>query len=244
LTSDGYIWDQSIGATLDHDQTSGPRPVVPANTDALRRGAASGASQPMSSSTSKTSPTTTDDAAVEAVAVTEAELEHDAERVIQDHVLLAVVAGLIPSPAIDMVASFAVQMTMVKRLANVYDVPFREDWAKTTLSSLLGTVGGAGAAGLAASSFLKAIPIVGTVVGIVGTSVAFGAFTYGIGKVFQRHFELGGSFIDLDPRAYRDYFRDMRERGRGVAASRRREAEETARARRRARRASTTAASA
>jgi uncharacterized protein (DUF697 family) len=147
-----------------------------------------------------------------------------AERIIQDHVLLAVASGLVPGPGLDLVAAFTVQLTMLKRLATLYDVPFRQDAAKSTVTALFGTLGGAGAAAIAGASFLKFIPVVGTAVGIAGTSVAFGAFTYAIGKVFLRHFESGGTFIDLNPRAYREYFREMNVRGRTVAAEKQDEA--------------------
>lgn len=151
-----------------------------------------------------------------------------AERIIQDHVLLALGSGFVPGPGVDLVAAFAVQMTMLKRLANLYGIPFREDAAKSTVTALLGTLGGAGAAAIAAASFVKFIPVVGTVIGIAGTSIGFGAFTYAIGKVFQRHFESGGTFIDLDPRAYREYFREMKVRGRAVAAEKSDEAQDIA----------------
>jgi len=162
------------------------------------------------------------------------ERTHSAERVIQDHVLLSIVSGFIPGPAIDMAVAFAVQLTMLKRLSTVYEVPFSRDAAKSIITALLGSLGGAGASALIIGSFIKSIPIIGTVVGIAGTAVTFGAFTYAIGKVFQRHFELGGTFIDLDVRAYRGYFREMNERGKTVAAERKREAEDLARAQRRA----------
>jgi uncharacterized protein (DUF697 family) len=150
-----------------------------------------------------------------------------AERIIQDHVLLAVASGLVPGPGLDLVAAFTVQLTMLKRLSTLYDIPFRQDAAKSTVTALFGTLGGAGAAAIAGASFLKFIPIVGTAVGIAGTSVAFGAFTYAIGKVFLRHFESGGTFIDLDPRSYREYFREMNIRGRKVAAEKQEAAKTT-----------------
>jgi len=139
---------------------------------------------------------------------------------------MAVASGLIPGPGLDLVAAFTVQMTMLKRMATLYDVPFKEEAAKSTVTALMGTLGGAGAAAIAAGSFLKFIPLVGTAVGIAGTSVAFGGFTYAIGKVFQRHFETGGQFLDFDPGAYRDYFREMNLRGRKVAAEKQDEAKQ------------------
>lgn len=152
----------------------------------------------------------------------------NAERIIQDHVLLAVASGLIPGPGLDLVAAFTVQMTMLKRMATLYDIPFKEEAAKSTVTALMGTLGGAGAAAIAAGSFLKFVPVVGTAVGIAGTSVAFGGFTYAIGKVFQRHFETGGEFLDFDAGAYREYFREMNLRGRKVAAEKKEEARQEA----------------
>jgi uncharacterized protein (DUF697 family) len=140
-----------------------------------------------------------------------------AERVIQDHVLIALASGFIPGPGLDMAAAFTAQLTMLKRLAAVYDVPFRPDVAKGVVASLFGTLGGAGAAAIVGGSFVKTIPIIGTAVGLLGTPVSFGAFTYAVGKVFERHFELGGTFVDLDPKNYREYFREMRRRGRDIA---------------------------
>src|SRR5262249_32406375 len=85
-----------------------------------------------------------------------------------------------------------------------------------SVAALCGSVGGVGAGLVTATSFLKLIPVVGTVVGIAGTSAFLGAFTYAIGKVFLRHFESGGTFIDLDPSSYRDYFREMFKTGKKV----------------------------
>ena len=158
----------------------------------------------------------------------DAERTASAERIIQDHVLLAMASGLIPGPGIDLIAGFAAQMTMLKRMASLYDVPFKENAAKSTITSLMGTLGGVGAAAIAAGSFLKFVPVLGTAIGMAGTSVALGGFTYAIGKVFQRHFETGGAFLDFDPRAYREYFREMNQRGRKVAAERQEEATQEA----------------
>jgi uncharacterized protein (DUF697 family) len=155
--------------------------------------------------------------AAESAELTPEERTKRGDRIIQDHVLLAVVAGFIPGPALDMAAAFADQLVMIKRLSSLYGVPFRENLAKGVLSSFLTSVGGVGAGAVAAMSALKLIPLIGTAVGVAGTSISLGAFTYGVGKVFQAHFAAGGTLIDLDPRAYRDYFREMTKRGKNVA---------------------------
>lgn len=140
------------------------------------------------------------------------------ERIIQDHVLMGLVAGVVPGPAIDLAAGFGVQLAMVARLAKLYGVPFRRDMAKNIITSLFGSLGGVGAGTIVASSLIKAVPGFGTVLGVVGTSASMGAFTYAVGKLFQRHFEEAGTFDDLKPSAYRDYFKDMFKRGKTIAA--------------------------
>ncbi len=151
------------------------------------------------------------------------------ERIIQDHVLMGLVAGLIPGPAIDLAAGFGVQLTMLGRLAKLYGVPFRRDLAKNILTSLFGSLGGVGAGTIIASSLIKTIPVLGTALGFVGTGASMGGFTYAVGKLFQQHFEQGGTFDDLEPSAYRDYFREMFKRGKTVAADKADEAAEQAR---------------
>ena len=156
--------------------------------------------------------------------MTAEERSKKAEKIIQDHVLLGIAAGLVPGPAIDIALAIGVQLTMLKRLSSLYGVPFRRNVAKGTVMALLSGAGGLGVGAILSFSLIKFIPALGTAIGVAGTSLSIGAFTYAVGKVFEQHFESGGTFIDLDPRAYRDYFQDMFKRGRDVASRRSKEA--------------------
>jgi uncharacterized protein (DUF697 family) len=131
--------------------------------------------------------------------------------------LLATAAGFIPGPGIDLAAGFAVQVALLGRLSKLYDVPYSENVGKGVVMSLAGSLGGFGAAAIA-SSAVKIVPLVGTVLGSVAMPVTMGAFTYALGKVFIAHFESGGTFIDFSPKAYGDYFRTMFKRGKSVAS--------------------------
>ena len=85
----------------------------------------------------------------------------------------------------------------------LYDVPFERVRVASLVSALFGgwtpytiTVGFVGAAA-------RMAPGVGTVVGIatsIGTSTLA---TEAIGKIFVQHFEGGGTFLDFEPKKYR-----------------------------------------
>src|SRR5690349_7468780 len=109
-------------------------------------------------------------------------------------------AGLIPLPIVDIGAIAGVQVKMIRDMAKVYDVEFNELRAKTLTSALAGGVlpylltMGSGFA----FSFMKAIPVVGTALGLVAMPGFASASTYAVGKVFAQHLAGGGSLLDFD----------------------------------------------
>lgn len=116
-------------------------------------------------------------------------------------------AGIIPFPGVDLTALLAVQLCMLSKLAELYAVPFRKEAAKSLAGSLLGTALPGSLAGGVASTF-KAIPVLGTLVGIAILPALGAAATYAVGKVFITHFESGGTFLDLDPASVEAHFRN------------------------------------
>ena len=140
-----------------------------------------------------------------------------ADKVIRDHVIVGTGTGLIPIPVFDLVAAIGTQLNLIRKLAQVYDVPFSENRAKSAVTALLGSLGGVGAGTFIATSFIKTIPVFGTALGIAGSGATLGAFTYAVGKVFQQHFETGGDVLNFDAQAYKDHFKNMIKRGEDVA---------------------------
>ncbi len=116
-------------------------------------------------------------------------------------------AGIIPLPGVDLTALLAVQLRMLAKLAELYEIPFRKEAAKSIAGSLLGTALPGSVAGSIASTF-KAIPVIGTLVGIAILPAIGAAATYAVGKVFITHFESGGTFLDLDPASVEAHFRN------------------------------------
>ena len=139
-----------------------------------------------------------------------ADLRKEADRITAINTGVAVGAGLIPLPALDAAAVLGVQINMIRLISGVYHVEFRENIAKSIVGSLAGSI--------AAFSIVKAIPVVGTVLGSLALSISSGASTYALGKVFTQHFDQGGTLLNFDPVKSREFFAKEFEAGRIYAS--------------------------
>ena len=117
--------------------------------------------------------------------------------------------GFLPIPLVEFVAISAVQIKLIKELSEHYDVPFRNDLAKTSVISLLGGLGGVAIGQVLAVSSLRAIPFIGPALAAVSLPAVSAGVTYATGKVFIAHYETGGTLLSFDPDAVRDYFKAM-----------------------------------
>lgn len=124
-------------------------------------------------------------------------------------------AGLIPVPLVDIVAVGGVQLEMLRRLSEIYRVPFSDNRGKSIIASLAGSVIPASTAtttAMGVTSALKAIPGLGTVISAF-TMPAFSAgATWVIGKVFMQHFASGGTLLDFNPPDYREFIKAQKEK--------------------------------
>jgi uncharacterized protein (DUF697 family) len=124
--------------------------------------------------------------------------------IVKRHSLL----GLVPVPLVNFAGVAALELKMLKDLAEYYQIPFREDAGKTIISSLIGGFGATNI-GYGAVGFVKGVPLIGALLGAVTLPVTAGALTWAIGKVFIMHFESGGTLLDFDPARVRAYFADQ-----------------------------------
>ncbi len=139
------------------------------------------------------------------------------EAILRNHVMTAMGVGLVPVPIIDFVAVSSIQLNLVRRLADLYDVPFLKNLFQNIISVLIG--GGLPVTSArAASSLVKTIPVIGYSVGSVTMPVLAGASTYAIGKVFIQHFASGGTFLTFKPNKVKAYYTTMFEEGQQLAS--------------------------
>ncbi len=129
-----------------------------------------------------------------------------ADDIVKSTVIAAMASGLVPVPVFDIAAVAALQTRMVQRLSAVYGVPFRANLAKSLVFALLSGVAPVMAAG-SLVSVIKVIPGAGSLAGGAGVSVLAGAVTWAVGRVFQSHFESGGTLLDFSPSGMRARFR-------------------------------------
>ena len=120
-------------------------------------------------------------------------------------------AGLIPVPLVDIAAVGGVQLHMLRRLSQIYGVPFSENRGKSILTSLVGAVIPASAATTTAS-LMKGLPVIGTAIGVLTMPVVSAGATWVIGKVFIQHFASGGTLLDFNPPDYREFIKTQREK--------------------------------
>jgi len=144
-----------------------------------------------------------------AVASVDVEKRDKAASIVTKYAAATSAAGLIPIPAADIAAITAVQIKMVHSLSNLYDVPFSQQWAKSVLASLTGSVAADGIGRVGLGSLLKLVPVVGHAMSFFALpGVAFTA-TSALGQIFTRHFEAGGTLLNLNLKIWRPIFTEQ-----------------------------------
>lgn len=144
--------------------------------------------------------------------------------IVKKNMIWSAGVGLLPVPLVELVAITAVQVKLIKELSDHYGVPFSNELAKSSVVSLLGSLGGMAISKVLAVSFLRVVPVVGPLFAAVSLPVVSAGVSYAIGRVFISHFEMGGTLLDFDPEAVRDYFKSQFEEGVKQADSDKKEA--------------------
>jgi len=147
--------------------------------------------------------------------MTDQERDEVASKLVDRFSLWSGAAGLIPIPLVDMAAVGGVQLQMLRRLSEIYGVPFSENRGKSIIASLAGAVIPASTATTTAvgvGSLVKSFPGVGTAIGAVTMPVFSAGATYVIGKVFIQHFASGGTLLDFNPPDYREFIKAQKEK--------------------------------
>ena len=136
------------------------------------------------------------------------------EKIIKEHVLWSLGAGLVPLPLIDVAAVTVVQLDMIKQICRSYGKNYSDSEGKVLLSALTG-----GTLARLGASALKALPGIGTLLGGVSMSIMAGASTYAVGRVAIMHFETGGTLFDIDLNSAKKMYDQEFEKGKDYASN-------------------------
>jgi uncharacterized protein (DUF697 family) len=138
------------------------------------------------------------------------ERDQVASKLVDRFAIWSGVAGLVPLPVVDVLAVGGLQVQMLRRLSQIYNVEFSQNRGKALIAALAGCMIPA-TSGMGAASALKAVPVVNILAaGFVMPVLSAGA-TFAIGKAFIQHFESGGTLLDFNPPDYREFVKAQKE---------------------------------
>src|SRR5450756_952158 len=142
-----------------------PRAIRPTTADTSGLGPALGAAAPDSTAPragSKSEATMENEAAsADATEMTPERRRAMAMKLVERFSLWSGAAGLIPVPFVDLAAVGGVQIQMLRRISQIYGVPFSENRGKALIAALAGTMIPA-STGIGMASIIKGLPVVGT----------------------------------------------------------------------------------
>lgn len=138
--------------------------------------------------------------------------------IIRNHVMVVMGGCLIPIPIVDFAVIVGLQLKMLNKLSKSYGIEFSENRGKSFIASLIGGFAPLMFAKMVFGSFIKTVPSMGYFIGTAAMSVAAGATTYAIGKVFLQHFESGGTFSDFNPEKAKKSYAEELKNGERIAA--------------------------
>lgn len=146
--------------------------------------------------------------------MTNLSLSESADKVVYDHVALAMASGFIPVPILDLAGLGGIQLKMIHKLGSLHAEhpdsdhitnPFPDNMGKAGAMTAITALSTPGMAAIG-SSLLKAIPVIGPIVGSFTFHGYAGASTYALGKVFHQHFSDGGTLESFEASKFKDVF--------------------------------------
>jgi uncharacterized protein (DUF697 family) len=144
------------------------------------------------------------------IVLTPAERLEKADALVKTYAKWAAAGGLVPVPMLDFAAVAAVQIRMLEKLSHLYGVTFKENIGKELIATLVATslpYNVAAGTAISFSAFIRFVPVVGQLFGLAILPAFAGASTFALGRVFIKHFESGGTFLDFDLDAAKSSFK-------------------------------------
>lgn len=131
-----------------------------------------------------------------------------ASRCIRAHVAASLGVGLIPSFVVEVAGIAAIEVKLIQDLAKIYDFPVPHKLvAYKILISLIGSIGPFYLAAKLQSG-VKSVPLIGHAYYAGFLALTNGAAVYAVGKIFQKHYESGGTFLSSKNSTLQKFYKD------------------------------------
>ncbi len=122
-----------------------------------------------------------------------------ANKIVRKYMLIAVAPGVVPMPLVSLGLLLSIQLSMLYKLARLYEISFSAQLGKSLVGTLIGA---------AFPTSLRGFVIrnLGPIAGMLSMGIFGGASTYAVGQVFIQHFASGGTMLTFDPNKVSDYY--------------------------------------
>jgi uncharacterized protein (DUF697 family) len=116
-----------------------------------------------------------------------------AMRIVRRYTGASAIAGLNPVPVLDVAVLGGVHVSLIKDLSDHYGAEFSEHTARNILIAIAASIVPGAIGSVLGRKMLGALPFVTHGAGLLTMSVFSAGVSYGLGLVFIRHFEAGGT---------------------------------------------------
>jgi uncharacterized protein (DUF697 family) len=118
-----------------------------------------------------------------------------AMRIVNKYVLISAAAGMVPIPVVDTLTLAGVHVSLIKEISEHYGVEFSQHTARNILIAIAASLIPGSIGSIFGRKVLQAVPLL---MGVAGMSVFSAAVSYGLGTLFVRHYEAGGTLDSFD----------------------------------------------
>lgn len=139
-----------------------------------------------------------------------------AEKLIKQYAFGSGLSGFVPIPLLDLLSLISVQRLMLYQLSKLYGIPFKQNLGKAWITTLVSGTTSSVASPLIGRTLLKFIPGIGTIASGISLAALGSASTYAVGKVFQHHFENGGTLENFNPENAREHYEEALKEGQAL----------------------------
>ena len=147
------------------------------------------------------------------------EREASAMKIVYRFMWISAGAALIPIPVMDVTVLAGVHVALIKEISEHYGVEFSQNAARNILIAILASLIPGSAGSIMGRKVLRMLPLATYFLGVLSMSAFSAAVSYGLGRVFIRHFESGGTLFDFDVEHLHRLFKEHYQNGKRMLAS-------------------------